>query len=236
MRLNNTKETVPFIVTALWFLLINVNVNQLLGLTYLAFTLLTMIIYKWDRIRTTPLDKDGKIIFPFFKGALIYAGFVVIASLLLPLFQKIQVGNLLQLIATTTPALAKSQILNNITFVIFVPFAETIFFVVLMDYLASKWNIDISKRGIFNMRTLALVFGLSFVFLALHITAKGITNNAALLLVFLMMVVTLIGAIYFGQSKEVIIFHMIANAFGLGLLGAVSGITGMLSLICFILL
>jgi len=225
VKLNNNSEAIPFILAVLWFGFVSVNVNQLLGLIYLAvFTLGGMVIYKWDAIRTTPLDKNGKWFMPFVQGVFVYVGFVLIASLLLPLFQKIPVGELIQLIATTTPALAGSQILNTITFVIFVPFAETIFFVILMDFFATKMNVDISKRGLFKVGTWALVIGLSFVFLLFHVTAKGVTNNVALLLVFLMMFVTLMVTIFFGESKQAIFFHMIANAFGVGLLATITGV------------
>lgn len=229
-KLNRLNEAIPFIVTAFWLLLVTVNVNQILGLTYIAFTLIAMHIYKWDKIRTQPLDKDGKWIMPMLQGVIIYMGFVLLASFFLPIFQKIKVGKLLQLIATTTPALAGSQILNIITFVIFVPFIETIFFVMIMDYLGSKWNINLSRKGMFKLSTLALVVGLSFAFLLLHITAKGITNNVALLLVFSMMVITLYGAIYFGEAKQVIFFHVIANAFGIGLLATFTGVVSFIIL------
>jgi len=225
MARNNDKESVFFIITALWFAFVAVNVNQLLGLIYLAvFTLGSMIIYKWDKIRTTPLDRNGRWFMPAVQGIFIYVGFVLIASLLVPLFEKVNVGQLIQLIGTTTPALAGSQILNTMTFVIFVPFAETIFFVILMDYFASKMNIDISRRGLFKLGTWILVGVLSFVFLLFHITAKGVTNNVALLLVFLMMMITLGVTMWFGESKQAIFFHCIANGFGIGILSAVTGV------------
>lgn len=217
-KLNTIQESVPFIITALWFGFVSVNVNQLLGLIYLAvFTLGGMIIYKWDKTRSTPLDRTGKWIVPIGQGVLIYVLFVMLASVLAPLFQQIDVGKLIQLIAISSPVLAESEILNTITFVLFVPFAETIFFVVLMDYLATKWNIDITRRGLFRLGTLALITGLSFLFLLYHVTAKGISNNAALMLVFLMMFITLGVSIWFGESKQAVIFHIIANAFGIGL-------------------
>lgn len=225
------KESIPLIATAGWFLLVTVNVNQLLGLIYLAFCLLSMHLSRWDKVKTTPLDRTGKWFMPLFQGILIYVGFVLIASVLLPLFQEIELGKLLQLIATTTPALAESVILNTITFVLFVPFIETIFFVLLMDYFASKWNINISRSGLFRLSTIALVLGFSFAFLLLHITTKGITNNVALLLVFLMMVVTLAGAIWFGEAKQVIIFHSVANMFGIGLLASLTGVVALIVLI-----
>lgn len=217
-RLNNTKEAIPFIATAIWFSLITINVSRDLGLIYVAlFTLFPMIIYKWDSIRTTPLDRTGKWLVPAIFGLIMYGVFAIIASVLLPYFQQVPIGQLLNLLASSSPPLAGSKILNTITFVIFVPFAETITFVIIMDLIATKWNIDITKRGLFKFATIALVTGLSFIFLLFHIQAKGITNNGVLLLVFLMMFLSLMATIYFGESKQAIFFHMIANAFGVGI-------------------
>ena len=223
------KIQVPFIITAMWFALVTINVNQTLGLIYLViFTIFPAMIYRWDKARNIPLSKNGRWLISGVQGILIYVGFVLIASVLLPLFEKINVGKLLQLIATTTPALAESKILNTITFVAFVPFAETITFIILLDYLASKWNINITKNSLFKLKTISLILGLAFLFLLFHVTTKGITNNVALLLVFLMMVVTLVGAIWFGEAKQVIFFHVIANAFGLGLLGIFTGVISLM--------
>lgn len=225
VKLQNTSESIPLILSAVWFAFIAVNVNQLLGLIYLSvFTLGSMIIFKWDAIRTTPFNRTNKWFMPAIQAIFIYVGFVLLASLFLPLFEKINVGQLIQLIATTTPALATSQILNTLTFVIFVPFVETIFFVILLDYFATKTNVDIAKRGLLQVGTWALVIGLSFIFLLFHVTAKGITNNIALMLVFLMMMVTLFVTIWFGESKQAVFFHMIANAFGIGLLASLTGV------------
>jgi len=224
------KDKIPFILTmfwfvALWFGFIAVNVNTILGVIYLAvFSIVSMIIYGWDKVKTIPLSKDRKFGLGFVKGIIIYVIFVVIASVLAPLFAKIDIGQLIQLIGTTTPALAESVILNTITFVLFVPFAETMFFIISMDFLASAFNIDISKSGLKKIKTWALlILPLSFGFLMYHITAKGVTNNVALLIVFLMMVFTLGFAIYFGEAKQVVFFHIIANAAGIGLFGALIG-------------
>lgn len=235
MKLEKSTEIIPFLIAFFWFAFVAVNVNQLLGLIYLiVFTTGSMIIYHWDMIKTTPLDRSGKWFIPFVQGIFLYVVFVVFATILIPIFQKVPIGNLIQLIGTTTPALASSNLLNTITFVIFVPFVETIFFVIIMDFLASRWRIDISKSGLFRFKTIALVLAMSFIFLMFHITAKGITNNVALLLVFLMMFVSLMATIWFGESKQAIFFHMIANAFGVGLLASLTGVVN-LSILPFII-
>ena len=142
----NGSESIFLIISAIWFGFVAVNVNQLLGLIYLAvFTLGSMIIFKWDKIRTTPFNRTGRWFMPAIQAVFVYVGFVLLASLFLPLFEKLNVGQLIQLIGTTTPALAGSQILNTLTFVIFVPFVETIFFVILMDYFATTMKLDITK-------------------------------------------------------------------------------------------
>ncbi len=226
--LTKRQEIIPFIAVCLWFValwfgFIAVNVNYILGVIYLAvFTIVSMILYTWDKVKTTPLDRTGQWFMPAIQGVLLYVGFILLSTLLVPFFEEIPIGQLIQLIGTTTPALAQSQILNTLTFVIFVPFAETMFFIISMDFLASTGlRLDISRKGIFKFSTIALVFFLSFIFMLYHVTAKGVTNNIALMLVFLMMLFTLFATIWFGEAKQAIFFHMIANACGLGLLTGV---------------
>lgn len=205
--------------SAIWFLIVAVNVNNILGLIYLGFTLTAAFYIGKDKERSIPLDRTGKWIFPIAQAIFIYAFFVIAASFLLPLFEKINVGGLLRLIASSSPALADSQILNTISFVLSIPFVETIFFIVMFDYLATWMKIDISRKGLFKFGTWILMIGVALAFLFFHVTAKGITNNGALMLVFFMMMVTLFFAVLFGESKQVIGFHMIANGVALNLFG-----------------
>ena len=151
-QLTRKEGIIPFVCAALWFTglwfgFIAVNVNQMLGVNYLSvFTIMSMILYTWDKIKTVPLDRTGKWFMPLVQAVVLYAGFVLLASISVGYFKNIPFDKLISLIATTTPALAQSQILNTITFVIFVPFAETIFFVYSMDFLASTGlNINLKK-------------------------------------------------------------------------------------------
>ena len=217
------QEKLFFIITALWFALVTINVNQYLGTVYLAaFLIVTMIMFSWDKKQSIPLNRGGNIFIGLIQGALVYVIFVVVNSVLLPFLSlNFNISSILSLLSSSTPVLASSKILNTLTYVIFIPFAETIFFVVLMDLIATFYNFDISKKGLTNLRTLGLVFALSFIFVLYHINVKGIANNEALIMVFLMMFISLLSAIFFGESKQAVIFHMIANAFGIGILSSI---------------
>lgn len=216
---------VGIVASILWFGWTAVNVNQILGVIYLsAFTVGAGLLYNWDKKRQLPFDRNGEWIMPIIQGIGIYVIFVILATLLMPVFTQIPINKLIALISTTTPALAQSQIANAITFVLFVPFVETMLFVMLLDIGADWFNYnprDISSYGTF----FAIVF-LSFTFMFFHIEAKGVTNNAALMLVFLMMFVTLLATSYFGEAKQAVIFHIVANSFGLGLLSTMDNLTG----------
>ena len=210
-------EVTLLIISAIWFIFITLNVSATLGVIFIAFTVITMIMFTWDKIKTTPIDSTKKLGIGIIGGAVLYIIFVILNYSLVPIFEITPLNQILQLISASTPILAASKILNTITYFLFIPFIETIFFVSLMDLLASKWNISITKGSLFRLSTILLIGGLSFIFLLFHLTAKGITNNVALLTVFLMMVVSLTGTIWFGESKQAIIMHIIANGFGLGL-------------------
>jgi len=212
------------IASLIYFGFTAVNVNQILGVIYLsAFTLGMGIIYNWDKKRDIPFDRTGNWVLAIFQAIGVYVLFVFLAIIASPIFMKMPVDQLIALISTTTPALAQSKILNTITFVFFVPFVETMFFVMLFD-LGGDW-FGYNPRKI-NLKTIFVVLLLSFLFMIYHVTAKGISNNLALMMVFLMMFISLIAASFFGEAKQVVFFHMIANAFGLGLLSTLTGTTG----------
>lgn len=191
-----------------WFIFVGVNVNTTLGLIYYGFPT-TAILLAWaDKKRTIKFDKDGKWFKALISAGIIYIGFIVINSFLIPLYQEINIGEIIKLLGATAPALAQSKILNFITFAGPVAFVETMAVIRYFDYLASKFNIRIDR---FSLPVIILIVILAFGFMWLHITGKGITNSAALILVFVMMVVSLVLAVHYQEGKQAALFHIYAN-------------------------
>jgi membrane protease YdiL (CAAX protease family) len=62
-----------------------------------------------------------------------------------------------------------------------------------------------------NIRYLAIIFFVSIIFMAFHISAKGLTNNPALIMTFLFGAVSGILVLMRGQLLEAICLHIITN-------------------------
>lgn len=208
-------ETIVYAIIAGWLIFVGINVNTNIGLLFYMLLATSAFLFIWDKKKTIVLNRDGKIGGGLFQGALLYIGFIAFSIL----FSNI--NEILGLLGATTPALADNIILNFITFALVVPIIETLAFIRYLDFFASRFNIDISRKGLFKFSTLSLVSILAFFFMVLHLTAKGVTFGLTLALVFIMMMISLLAAIYFRETKQAIFFHILANLiaslFALGL-------------------
>lgn len=205
------NEIVLSVLCLVWFLFVNINVNPTLGQIYIGFTVGALLLYLFDEKKTIQLDKDGKWLEAIMTAGIVYVAFIIGTSLLTPLFEKIPVGEMIKLLAATAPALAASKILNIITFSVPIAYVETQFWVRLVDFFASRLKINTDKRALFTIAGIALISVFAFGFLMYHVTAKGLENNVALMLVFVMMLVSLVLAFWKRESKQAILFHIIAN-------------------------
>lgn len=208
MRIN---EITLYIIALVWFIFITINVNPSLGQVYTGFTIGAMLLYLFDTKKTIAFDKDGKWDKALLQAGIIYIAFTIASVFLINFLEKINIGGVISLLGATTPALAASVILNFMTFSIPVAFVETMFFIRITDFFASRFNIKTDKQGLFSLAGIILVLIFAFGFLMYHVTAKGIANNSALMLTFIMMAVSLGVAFWYQESKQAVLFHIIAN-------------------------
>lgn len=206
------NELSLYVIALVWFLFINTNVNSTLGIAYVGFTIGAALLYLLDEKKTLSFDKDGKWVGAVFVAGIVYTAFILGSSVLVSFLDKINVGGIISLLGASAPALAQSKILNFITFAIPIAFIETMFWLRLVDFFASRYGIITDKRGLFTLRGITMVLVLSFVFLMFHVTAKGITNNSGLMLTFIMMMVSLGLVFWFEEGKQAALFHIIANS------------------------
>ena len=115
------------------------------------------------------------------------------------------------LMGATTPALATSKIANLITFGVAIAFVETVLWSRIMEFFADVFNININKRSLKTFALLFLITILALVFVFFHLTAKGVTNTPALVIVFVMMVVSLVMVSYFEEIRAAAYMHIWAN-------------------------
>jgi membrane protease YdiL (CAAX protease family) len=124
----------------------------------------------------------------------------------------IPLSEILSLLGSSAPIFSSSPVFNFINFAILIPFIETFaIFAIAIDFFSSAFNIDlkISPKMVF------LIVIISIAFLFFHIQAKGIENEVALILVFLMAMISCVLVIIYRESRIAILFHVIANTIGL---------------------
>ena len=213
------KEITLTIICFMWLLFVATNVNITLGQTYLHFTLgsLALLI-----IGITIFDKNLHITFQKSPGGqfkAIVMGFtgwitlLIISVIMLRFIDPTQanIASVIGLLGATTPALATSKIANLITFGVAIAFIETQLWSRLMEFSADLFKIRLERRNLFTLSIIVLIGMLGLAFLFFHLTAKGITATASLVIVFVMMVISLGMVVIFGETRQAVYMHIWAN-------------------------
>jgi hypothetical protein len=208
--LKNNFEPKLLVITMFWFAFVAINVNPSLGFTYLGLSSIALFMYLTDKKKSLKIDKDGKWIGAIFAGVLTYVIFILVSPYIISILESVNVGGIIKLLGASTPALATSKVLNFLTFGLFIAFVETQLWARLIDFFGNR--IKMGKTALFNFMAWAFILAFSFAFLLFHVTSKGITSNSALLLVFLFMVTSFVLMFIFRETKQSIIFHIVANS------------------------
>jgi hypothetical protein len=219
---NYIQEIILTLLAYVWLLFVATNVNVTLGQTYLSFALgsLALLI-----ITATVFDKKVQITFQKQPGGTLKAILVAIGGWFVLLILSIvilkfvspsqaTVGAIINLLGTTTPALAQSKVANFLTFGVVIAFIETSLWARGLEFTADLFGVDINKKGIVKIFTflflLVLIF--AFVFALFHLTAKGITNLPSLIIVFVMMVISLAMVCIYEETRQAVYMHIFANS------------------------
>lgn len=211
-----------------WWFFVATNVNPLLGDVYKGLTLLAIVVligeYEWGKV-SVPLRSQTNNWLTISVAVLVaYLGLVFGGQFIVQYAQKIPITQLLQyLAATTAPVFSNSAQINAITFIFMVSFIETQgIFVRGFDLIITVFNrmfgtnLEINKENLFKPTMWIIIFFISLGFLILHSQAKGIelSSSAALLLVFLMGVISCMLVCWFREARPAIFFHIVANFAG----------------------
>jgi len=200
MRKPYIKEIIFTIIVAVWLLFVATNVNIQLGNTYLHFAWISIVLLI---IGITIFDKKLHITFQKSPGgnfkAILWGlgGWIglLIASIVVLRFispEQANIGAVIGLMGATTPALATSKIANLLTFGVAIAYIETVLWARALEFFGDFFHIDMSKRSIRTLALLFLIGILALAFVFFQLTAKGLTNTPALVIVFIMMVISLI--------------------------------------------
>ncbi len=221
MQLKNyVKEITITIVTFMWLLFVATNVNVMLGQIYLQFAagsllLLIIGITIFDKTLTITWQKRPggtfKAIIWGFGGWILL---LVISILILKFVDpsKASIAGIMGILGATTPALATSKIANLLTFGFAIAYIETQLWARLLEFFGDLFHITINKQSLRKVGMIVLIGLLSLSFLFFHLTAKGITNTSALVVVFIMMTISLVMVAVFGETRQAVFMHIWANA------------------------
>ncbi len=213
------KEITITIVTFIWLLFVATNVNITLGQTYLHFTVGSLILLV---IGITIFDKTLTISWQQKPGGTFKAilwglgGWIVLLIVSIVVLRFIDpasanFASLMGLMGATTPALATSKIANLLTFGIAIAFIETQLWARMLEFFTDLFHITLTKRSLRKIGVLLIILLLSLAFLFFHLTAKGITNTSALVVVFVMMAISMTMVVIFGETRQAVFMHIWAN-------------------------
>lgn len=216
---NYVREITLTIITFIWLLFVATNVNVTLGQTYLQFAVGSLVLLI---IGITIFDKKLHITFQkepggTFKAILWGIGawiILLVSSVLVLKFvdpANASIAAVMGLLGASTPALATSKIANLVTFGFAIAFIETQLWGRFMEFFADLFHINLNKQSLKQIGLLFIIVILSLLFLVFHLTAKGITNTSALIVVFIMMLISLIMVAAFGETRQAVFMHVTAN-------------------------
>jgi len=203
-----------------WWFFVSTNVNPTLGNIYIGLTLsaavVVLIDHRFGRRQVQLWNQNNSLVTVLVAGLVGYFVLIFGGQLVIRLAEVVKISDLLKLLASSAPAFSKSKPINFLTFAVMVAYIETYaLFIAGYDLLASMFNARIDKQGLATIGTWIIIIAISFLFLLLHVTSKGIDNNSALLLVFFMAVISLVLTSIFEDGRPAIILHIIANAVGI---------------------
>lgn len=201
----------------LWFVLTNANIN--LGNAYLwavviSVVLLFLNILIFDRnVRITFQKSPGHQVEAFFSGVVGWVVLLMTSFAVLKFVEpaKASFYSIVSSFGAANPAFSNSQIVNFITVSFAIGYAETTLFARAMEFIADLLHIPLNKENRFRIGFVMLAIGLSLAFAAYHFTAKGVQATASLILVAIMMFLSLVMIVTYGETRQAVWMHIISN-------------------------
>jgi membrane protease YdiL (CAAX protease family) len=190
------------------------NVNPTLAFVYTILLVVSFAFIFADSNRQIPLLNRNITWAKSLIIAMLSYGILIVASFFSSTITGIiPLNELLSLLGASAPVFSTSVFFNFINFAILIPFIETFaIFAIAIDYFSTAFNIKIDRL---SPKVVLLFVLISIAFLFFHIQAKGIENEAALIMVFIMAIISCILVFIYRESRTAILFHIIANTIGL---------------------
>lgn len=201
------------------FLFLLLNFNESIGMIYGFMILLTWMAYwvgRQLRLGNYPISSKRTGLLENLAWATgAYAAFVVITSQVFSVLGWKELASfnaILNIVGTTfsqAPVFAGSNFLSLLSWGVLIPYVETTALAVAFIWLAHWAKIDL--RNPLSRGVAAVIIFISFAVTAFHYSAKGITNNPALVATFIFFFISLALIVYFKEVKQAITLHIISN-------------------------
>lgn len=206
------KERAFFITSTAVLLWMYPNFSPSLAIYYAMFIVTSFLMFITDKNPTINLEKkSGKNGEAWVRSAIYYGAFLFISMFIVGVIKPniTTIQSVIKSLASATPIFANSFWLSVFAFGVVVASAETCWWTRFTEWLADIFHIPITRQNIPRLIPIIIFSALTFV--AFHATAKGITNNEALILTFLFMLFSLLIIIWHGEMKQGILLHINNN-------------------------
>lgn len=213
------RNLVVLMFLVLTFFLLNFDSNM--ATVFIAILIAGAYIYFTDKFVILHVEKanNSRIISVAIAFAA-YFGFLGVSAIVLKTLNIVGVFSFTStadiyaqyigsLYASFSPALADFTPFIVIAWGIIIPIVETFsFFGGYFEWFTEIFNAQIKLRAI---RPYLVIILVSIIFMAFHLTAKGLTNNTGLLMTFFFGIVSCVLVLWRGQLLEAILLHIITN-------------------------
>jgi len=212
-------EIIVTVAVYFFLLFVATNVNVTLGQTYLHFALgilalliINALIFN-KNVQITIAKEKGGWLKAIVQGAVGWLSLIIISTFVMKFVAPTEAtfGSVIRLLGAATPALAASKVANLLTFGFAVGYVETQLWARAMEFISDFLHIRLEKQNLWMFKIIFLIILFGIAFMIFHLTAKGITNAPALWIVFIMMVISLSMVVYYGETRQALILHIIAN-------------------------
>ena len=209
------KEQSLLILLGALISFLGTNFDQTLGVIYLSMILVYYIAVDDNpSIHITLFNSKPNYIMAIAWGLGAYIIFYFGATTIInTIFPQALISNGLQSINLLfiQAALTSSETVKLVAFGILIPIIESmLFFGALPQVYAKMINVSFSSNS-FSVGYLIVVLFAAGVFTLFHLTAKGITNQSALMVSFIFGIVSMLLVKIRGQTSDAVALHMINN-------------------------
>jgi len=216
------SERSLFFIVGIVLLFLLLNFNFQLGTVYLFFLSFSFILFLTDKEKTIKLERRTDNRWQaLFVGVGSYVIFLIVMNIITTKFfgQSFALNDMAKLFAQfTTPAFTGNKYLAILAWGFLIPLIETkTFFGRVYEEIC-----DAFKANPYKITTITFlaIAGIIALFVSFHSTSFGIGNTIGLISVGVFALFSMGLVLIFKELKQATIFHITANLYGMGLLGA----------------